>query len=152
MCFTRNLLLIVLLSVLRIFWVERSMLLWKIASTMFHKSVNFFKCSSLKTAESSTAGNISHRACDATATGTRIDSEDTNSIKMETTTPYNDKCTNILWWTVQVGQTKSRLNWLCSSDDWQNSLRRYHGIQGWFAYMWWRSPEFRKCVILWIRK
>ena len=47
----------------------------------------------LITAESSTAagGNISDLACDATVTGSRI--EDTNSIKMETTTPYNGKCT-----------------------------------------------------------
>ena len=45
----------------------------------------------LMTAESSTAGNISYLACDAAASGMRI--EDTNSIKMETTTPYNGKCT-----------------------------------------------------------
>ena len=45
---------------------------------------------------------ISDHACDATATGTQI--EDTDNIKMETTTPYNSKCTIELWWTVQVGQ------------------------------------------------
>ena len=41
----------------------------------------------LITAESSTAGNICDRACNATATGTRI--EDTNNIKIEKTTLYN---------------------------------------------------------------
>ena len=105
--FTRNLLLVVLLSVLRMFWVNNSMLLWKICFDNIAEICWLLEM--LVKAESSTAGYISDRACEATATGTQI--KDTNCIKMGTTTPCNGKCTIVLLWTIRVGQTWKTRYW-----------------------------------------